>query len=109
MNFSEYQQRAMETAVYPGQGTITGLEYTILGLVGEAGEIAQRLKKHMRDGGTEFTLQIDLQKELGDVLWYCAALASEIKNPLDIIAMTNLEKLQSRKERGTIKGSGDNR
>ena len=101
MNVNEYQEKALSTAVYPGQGTLEGLKYAALGLAGEVGELANKLKKHLRNGTA-----IDneaLVDELGDVLWYCAAVARECKTPLSSVAMRNLEKLASRKEKGELK------
>ena len=108
MTLSEYQDQALKTAVYPQN---VGLAYTTMGLVGEAGEIANKVKKIYRDNGGEITSEQEDQiaKELGDVLWYIAAVAYEIGYRLDDVATMNLEKLASRKERGVISGSGDER
>ena len=106
MNIDDYQEVALSTAIYPNED-ITGIIYTALGLTGEAGEVAEKIKKHLRDGGD---LPYDaIAKELGDVLWYVANLAHEIGFSLSEIAQMNLDKLLSRKERGVIGGSGDNR
>lgn len=105
----KYQEQAFEFAVYPEKGTCSNaaLSYTALGLNGEAGEVAEKVKKYIRDGGA---LPRDaLVKELGDVLWYVAAMASELNIPLVEIAEQNLGKLQSRKQRGKLQGSGDER
>jgi NTP pyrophosphatase (non-canonical NTP hydrolase) len=109
MNLNEYQKRAMRTAIFPKQD---GYIYTALGLVGESGEIANKVKKFVRDGYTveELPDKInDLRAELGDVLWYVAAMAEVLETNLQTIAEANLEKLQSRKERGKLSGDGDNR
>jgi NTP pyrophosphatase (non-canonical NTP hydrolase) len=106
---SEYQQKASETAIFPKE---KALEYITLGLTGEAGEIANKVKKLIRDGADEETLEqkkIEIGYELGDVLWYCAMLAREVDINLGHIMEKNIEKLHSRKERGTLGGSGDNR
>jgi NTP pyrophosphatase (non-canonical NTP hydrolase) len=106
---SEYQRKASETAIFPKQ---KALEYITLGLTGEAGEIANKVKKLIRDGADEETLEqkkIEIGYELGDVLWYCAMLAREVDINLGHIMEKNIEKLHSRKERGTLGGSGDNR
>jgi NTP pyrophosphatase (non-canonical NTP hydrolase) len=106
---TEYQQKASETAIFPKQ---KALEYITLGLTGEAGEIANKVKKLIRDGADEETLEqkkIEIGYELGDVLWYCAMLAREVDINLGHIMEKNIEKLHSRKERGTLSGSGDNR
>jgi len=77
-----------------------------LGLVGEAGEVAEKIKKYFRD---EDYSQEDIVKELGDVLFYITALANHIGSDLDTIMTTNINKLQDRRNRNMIKGSGDNR
>jgi len=103
MTFNEYQEKASKTAIYPEQFKLV---YPALGLAGEAGEVAEKVKKLIRDG----TLQVeDLKKELGDVLWYVSAPASDLNIDLDDVAATNVAKLQSRSARGVIGGSGDNR
>lgn len=85
--------------------------YPALGLVGEAGEIANKLKKVIRDksGVLSDEVRESVSDELGDVLWYVAQLATEMGTDLDTIAQRNIDKLSSRKERGVIAGSGDNR
>lgn len=106
---TEYQEKAAETAIFPKQ---KALEYITLGLTGEAGEIANKVKKLIRDGADKETLEqkkIEIGYELGDVLWYCAMLAREVDINLGHIMEKNIEKLHSRKERGTLGGSGDNR
>lgn len=109
MDFTEYQTKAQMTALYPNAGH--NLYYPALGLGGETGEVLNKIKKVMRDhDGTVTDEYCDiLRKELGDVLWYVAALARELGLNLDDIAQANLEKLFSRKERGTLGGDGDNR
>jgi NTP pyrophosphatase (non-canonical NTP hydrolase) len=109
MTFDEYQAGAMSTAVYPRIGD--NLTYPVLGLCGEAGEIAEKVKKiHRDDGGVIHPRKRDeLAKELGDQLWYLAAVASELELRLEDIAEANLEKLASRASRGVLHGSGDNR
>jgi NTP pyrophosphatase (non-canonical NTP hydrolase) len=111
LTFDGYSKVADTTAVYPGSGEITGLCYAALGLNGEAGEVAEKVKKLIRDKGgvvdDEFRAQV--QKELGDVLWYLNALCKELDLNLEDAAQGNLEKLLSRKARGVLKGSGDNR
>ena len=106
MNFNEYQVGARATAIYPQD---KALEYCTLGLVGEAGEVAEKVKKYIRDDTPFAQLREDLKKEISDVLWYCANLAHEVDLNLDDIAQYNLDKLQSRKERGVLQGSGDDR
>lgn len=109
MTFTEYQQKSAATAVYPEVGR--NLAYPTLGLAGETGEVAERVKKVIRDSGGKVSEEIRqaLAKELGDVLWYVAALARELSLDLDEIARGNIEKLASRKDRGMLHGSGDNR
>lgn len=108
MNIKEYQDKAIATAIY-GEGS--KIIYPTLGLTGEAGEVADKVKKVLRDNSGEFSEEkrFEIAKELGDVLWYCAALARDLGYSLDLIAQLNIDKLQSRKERDQIHGSGDNR
>lgn len=107
MRLSEYQQRSRATAVYPDAGE--NLTYPALGLCGEAGEAAEKVKKALRDDGGVLTdeRRAALAAELGDVLWYVAQLATEAGLDLDAIAAENLDKLLSRKERDVLQGSGD--
>lgn len=109
--FNEYQMEAGKTAIYPGKETINGLYYTTLGLAGEAGEIANKVKKLMRRNAKGVTEeeQKQLADELGDVLWYVAMVATELNVPFHDIANNNLRKLYSRQARGTLEGHGDNR
>ncbi|MDD5696523.1 MAG: nucleoside triphosphate pyrophosphohydrolase family protein [Candidatus Pacebacteria bacterium] len=109
MTFEEYQKQARTTAIYPDLGK--NFIYPTLGLVGEAGEIAEKIKKVLRDGNGEITDEKrgELNKELGDVLWYIANLSVELGISLEDIAANNLEKLKSRQERNQLHGSGDNR
>jgi len=113
MDFNEYQKRAVSTAVYPNvnTGTLEAIMYCALGLCGEAGEIAEKVKKLYRDSGGKITEEFKaaLLKELGDPLWYIAAMGNEVGFDLQQIAQTNVDKLSSRKERGVLGGSGDNR
>ena len=104
MNFNEYQELCKKTAIYPNVGD--NLIYPTLKLNGEAGEVAEKLGKSMRDGNFD---EEAFALELGDVLWYIAMLAHEINYPLDHIAGMNIDKLESRKDRGKVSGSGDNR
>ena len=109
MNFEEYQKLSRKTALYPNKDD--NFIYPTLGLMGESGEIAEKIKKVIRDEGGIISEEkrLELSKELGDVLWYLSQIATELKLPLDEIAKLNIEKLNSRKERGKISGSGDNR
>jgi NTP pyrophosphatase (non-canonical NTP hydrolase) len=108
MTFDEYQKRAMTTAVYPKQHA---LAYTALGLAGEAGEVANKVAKIFRDrDGKPSNLDADnIFGELGDCCWLIAALAHEFGWRLEDIVQHNLRKLDDRKYRGTLGGSGDDR
>ena len=103
MTLSSYQKVAASTAIYPTQHAIT---YPALGLAGEAGEVANKVKKIIRDGKLDKSA---LGAEIGDCLWYIAALCRDLNLDLGEIAKANLEKLQDRKARGTLKGSGEKR
>ena len=98
-----YEMKAGQTAIFP---KYKALEYLALGLTSEAGEVAGKVKKLIRDGKGD---KKAIASEIGDVLWYCAMLAKETKVSLNDIMKDNLKKLYSRKERGTLQGSGDNR
>ena len=98
-----YEERASLTAIYPKE---KALEYLALGLTSEAGEVAGKVKKLIRDGKGD---KKAIASEIGDVLWYCAMMAKEVGVPLNEIMKDNLKKLHGRKERGTLSGSGDNR
>ena len=104
-----YQADARKTAIYPDLGK--NPYYPILGLCGESGEVAEKVKKVMRDDNGKFDANHieEIKKELGDVLWYLANLASELNLTLEEVAQSNLDKLQSRQKRDTLRGSGDNR
>lgn len=101
-------QAALETAVYPEEYRII---YPALGMTGEAGEVADKVKKVIRDNNSEFTddKKREIAMEISDVMWYCATLANDLGYTLEEIGIMNIEKLKSRKERGVIGGSGDNR
>ena len=106
---TEYQIRAAETAIFPKE---KALEYLTLGLTGEAGEIANKVKKLIRDGADVEGYQERLSQisaELGDVLWYCAMLANEVDTNLGSVMEGNLSKLADRKARNRLQGDGDNR
>jgi len=108
MDINDYQHKARETAMYPVE---QGIAYCALGLTGEAGEVADKVKKIIRDKGGKFTEsdREEIGKELGDVLWYIANLSFELNLSLDFVANKNVEKLESRAKRGVLGGSGDNR
>ena len=107
-DFNAYQRSASKTAIYPDEHRIL---YPALGLAGEAGEVANKVKKLIRDGpeGRPEDWREQIASEIGDVLWYCAALATDLNLTLGMIASQNEKKLSARKHAGTIGGSGDNR
>jgi NTP pyrophosphatase (non-canonical NTP hydrolase) len=109
VRLSDYQSRSRVTAVYPGAGS--NLLYPTLGLCGESGEVAEKIKKMVRDDAGVLTddRRAALSKELGDVLWYLAQIATEADLDLDLIAEANLQKLLSRQQRNVLSGSGDER
>ena len=100
-----YQEQAKTTAIFPPE---RALEYLTLGLVGEAGEVANKIKKVIRDKKI-FRSEVEIASEIGDVLWYCAMLADYLDTNLGKIMEDNIDKLQSRKSRGTLGGCGDRR
>jgi len=108
---NEYQQVATNFAIYPGKGSFSGIVYTVLKMHGEAGEIAEKVGKIMRDDASMLSQEkrAALLLELGDVLWYIAACAKELGYTLEQVANANIEKLASRSARGKLSGSGDNR
>ena len=103
MDFKEYQRKAVSFALYPATHKVL---YPTLGLCGESGEVAEKVKKQVRDGVFN---RHEVAKELGDVLWYLTNVCNDIGYSLDEIAALNINKLNSRKERNVIQGSGDNR
>lgn len=113
MNFNDYQTETRTTAVYPSLGN--NIIFPTLGLLGEAGEFADKIKKLIRDKDTSKpdtiskTDKRELVKELGDVLWYLTQLASELKVSLEEVAKINLDKIASRHARQVVQGEGDNR
>jgi NTP pyrophosphatase (non-canonical NTP hydrolase) len=108
MNLNDYQNAARRTAIYAEHHRVI---YPSLGLASEAGEVAGKVKKVLRDQGGDFTSAPleGLKDELGDVLWYIAVLAGDLGLSLDEIATANLGKLASRKDRGRLSGGGDRR
>lgn len=128
MNFAEYEEKAVSTAIYPGQGSAIGLMYCALKLNGEAGELAEHVGKALRDddlveivaygGGRDRVVDTKelepvrqelIIKEIGDCLWYLAGLARELGTSLSDIAEANIAKLAKRKAEGKLGGSGDDR
>ncbi len=106
MNFTTYQEEARKTA------KSSNTYYLTLGLVGEAGEVANKVKKELR-GDLKIdqyeSFREDVKDELGDVLWYLSMLANQMGSSLEEIAVRNIEKLRDREQRGVLKGSGDKR
>ncbi len=103
MNLDEYQEKAVATAIYPANYSVI---YPAMGAVNEAGEVAGKVKKIMRGDAVSYSAVAD---EIGDTLWYLAALARDLGFKLSDIAKGNLSKLASRAERGVLQGNGDNR
>lgn len=109
MNLNEYQEKALSTAIFKEEHKFL---YPALKLAGEAGEVAEKVGKVLRDRDGNFDdldVRTDLVKELGDILWYVAALAHSLDTTLEQVAMINILKLASRAKRGQIHGSGDDR
>lgn len=108
MNFKEYQQEAVKTAIY---GAGHSIVYPALGLANEAGEVLGKIKKVLRDNDGVYTpdKKADIAGEIGDVLWYLAALCRDLQIELSDVAEANIAKLRDRQARNVIGGSGDNR
>lgn len=106
METETYQTQARATAIYPKHCAV---DYCIHGLTNEAGEVAGVWKKYLRGDYGIIDARPKLKKEMGDVLWYVAQLATELNLSLDEIMQANLDKLADRQQRGVIAGSGDNR
>ena len=106
MNFNEYQKLARSTAVYPEEHKVV---YPALGLCGEAGEVADKIKKTIRGDSSLDDVTGSIAGDLGDVLWYLAILADDLGVPLEDIAYWNVDKLRRRMKSNKIKGDGDNR
>lgn len=110
MKFSDYQKATEETAIYPDdvpESVDESLVYVVLGLQGESGEVAEKLKKAVREDDESY---IDgMRAELGDVLWYLARVCEELDTSLEEVASDNLDKLLDRKERDVLEGEGDTR
>lgn len=108
MTTKDYQNVIAETAVFPKE---IGLTYCTMGLCGEAGEVAEKMKKLYRDAGGKVTpdFRKDIKKELGDVIWYVTALSNELGFTLEEVMEANYNKLMLRRETNTLHGSGDNR
>lgn len=111
LSFDEYQAFTKTTAIYPAETKMQEVSYLTLGLAGEAGEIANKVKKIIRDHGGKLSLDraADIAEELGDVLWYLTRLADALGWEIERLAAYNKAKLESRQARGVLGGSGDNR
>jgi NTP pyrophosphatase (non-canonical NTP hydrolase) len=113
MEFADYQKEAAKNALYRDAGD--NFIYPTLGLAGETGEVVEKIKKLMRNDEISHAAQIpeekrtEIAKEMGDVLWYLAQLGTELGIKLEDVVRINLEKLASRKERGTLHSEGDDR
>ncbi len=108
-SFNEYQKFTKTTAIYPKEGAV---EYCTLGLLSEAGEVAGKVKKAIRDNNSDFSdeeIKKGIQKEISDCYWYLARIQDELGLQTSDTINMNMEKLNSRKDRGVIGGSGDNR
>tara|TARA_R100000541_G_C1878720_1_gene81992 strand:+ start:463 stop:789 length:327 start_codon:yes stop_codon:yes gene_type:complete len=108
MDMDDYQDQSGKTAIFPKEEALT---YLILGLCSEAGELAGKLKKTIRDNNGHVSMEktIELIKENGDCLWYVSQIATALGASLSYTGKLNLDKLNSRLERGVLGGSGDNR
>lgn len=108
MQANEYQEWSLSTAIYPGAGTGNDQEltYLALGLNGEAGEVADKIKKHLRDNKLDIG---GIIYELGDVCWYIARMADALGYEFEDLLTINHSKLESRKTRNVLTGSGDAR
>lgn len=111
MNFKEYQTEQMKLAIYPREDWVAKFAYVSLGLIGEAGEVSEKVKKGIRKNKFEYIYdnKEEIAKELGDVLWYISALSHELGYDLEEIANMNIAKLKDRDARNKIDGEGDNR
>jgi NTP pyrophosphatase (non-canonical NTP hydrolase) len=108
MQFYEYQKKAANLNMCPKQWKLI---HAVLGLAGESGEVCEKFKKIYRDKNGEMSNEFreDIEKEMGDILWYVADVCTLLGISLDDVATTNIAKLESRKQRGVLTGSGDNR
>jgi len=110
-SLQRYYKATATTAIYPDQGKLNGLIYTTLGLSGEAGELANKVKKILRDNKSviDDATRLELIYELGDILWYVSQAAHELQVNLPDVAQMNIDKLSIRKINDKIGGSGDHR
>ena len=104
MNFEDYQEIIETFAVYPRDNELAAVSYLALGLNGEAGEVADEVKKAIRnDGLISSERRAKILGEIGDVLWYITRLAIEFDTPLEEIAQANIDKLEKRRQIGGLK------
>jgi NTP pyrophosphatase (non-canonical NTP hydrolase) len=110
MTLDEYQKEALVTAVWSGDD-MRDLAHWVLGVTGEAGEVAEKVKKIIRDydGQVSDDAKKELIKEMGDVMWYLAVLAEHLGYKFEEVGQVNIKKLRDRQARNKIHGSGDNR
>lgn len=108
MDMKTYQRKALNVNMVPPEFKLL---HAVLGLVGEAGEVAEKFKKMYRDKGglMNEAFKADIRKECGDVLWYISDVCTQVGLSLDDVACYNIEKLESRQARGVLGGSGDDR
>lgn len=109
MDFLEYQQKTHDTFINTGDSEKLVLARLALGLSGESGEVAEKVKKYLRGDLDKIDLFLDLEQELGDVLWYISEICNHLDLDMSIVAKNNLKKLADRKKRNKLKGSGDDR
>ncbi len=113
IDFDKYQLATSDTAIYNGAGTgnFDAVNYCLVGMAGEIGEVMNKWGKIIRDqdGLPTNEQKADIAKEMGDILWFMTRGLDELDTSLGVVAEKNLEKLRSRKERGVLSGSGDNR
>ena len=107
MELNKYQEEALALSFFKHED----LSYCALGISGEAGEVADHVKKMLRDDNGVITPERreNLKKELGDVLWYLSRMAGNLGYTLDEVATSNIEKIKDRRSRNVLHGSGDNR
>ena len=113
ITFDTYQEEVDKACFYPGAntGSLEAVIYGVVGLNGEAGEVSEKVKKIWRDNDGYFDIEhkAEIIRELGDVLFYLTRISTELGYSLERVAEINVKKFTSRKERGTLQGSGDNR
>ena len=108
MTFNEYKDEAIKTAIYPQKYKTI---YPTLGMCGECGEVAEKIKKVVRDNQGIFDTDKtkEIEKELGDDLWYIANICNDLNIDFDNVAQNNINKINARLQNNTLHGNGDNR